>query len=51
MKRHQINRHRLTWLVLPLVMLATIIGAVMVKPTPDATLNDALPTTSFEAND
>ncbi|MCQ8186066.1 hypothetical protein [Parvularcula maris] len=42
MKRAQIARHRLTWLVLPLIMAATIASALMVKPK-DELRNEALP--------
>ncbi|MEM9839292.1 MAG: hypothetical protein AAF830_09065 [Pseudomonadota bacterium] len=36
MKRAQLHRHRVTWIILPLLMAATIVGALMVKPSPEA---------------
>lgn len=43
MKRRQIQRHRLTWLLLLPVLAVTIISALMVKPAEDAGVSDRMP--------
>ena len=43
MKRAQISRHKLTWFLMVPVLAAIIISAVMVRPTPEQTTNQTLP--------
>lgn len=42
MKRTQIMRHRLTWLIIPVVMATTIVFSLMVKPD-GMPMNERLP--------
>ncbi|MEM1379559.1 MAG: hypothetical protein AAGH41_02935 [Pseudomonadota bacterium] len=44
MKRAQINRHRLTWLIMGPVLFSLIAAAVMVRPAEDDATNGVLPT-------
>jgi len=43
MKRGQMNRHRLLWLILAPVMAVTIVSALMVKPGEGSGGSEALP--------
>lgn len=49
MKRAQINLHRFVWMVMGPLLAAIIIGALLVRPSPDVGTNDDLTFMSEEA--